>query len=203
MTEKNNVTYDSEFWDEFFDGYERVYSEFLTPKERPEKKDCQTVLISYHLLLENAVFWSSRNEYRLLVRDFVNKKIDGSEFERSFMRLRSANMRKVRQLIETIENSDLSDQNKIPDFCYSSESVNFSRTIGNLFDAVEHYNYGASNYDSPGVTEGLRFYLGKEFLPILERLTINLDQVIDRSYNILYATTLAAIGFGLVNLNLQ
>ena len=72
MTKNNNIVLDDQFWEK----YEKTREWFLTPTEKKKPKDSYKVLASYHLVLERAVFWSSREDYRLLVRDFVNKKID-------------------------------------------------------------------------------------------------------------------------------
>lgn len=191
MTENNNIVLDDEFWEEYLDL--GTCERFLSPTEKKKPRDHYKVLSSYHLVLECAVFWSSREDYRLLVRDFVTKKIDGPKFERSFMRLRSRNMIEAQRLIEKIENDE---QNEIPDFSYSFDSIAFMSTIDNLF-------YTIDGFLPPESWDDLRDYIEKGFLPILERFTMDLDQLIHRSYNIFYGTALITIGFGLVNLNLQ
>lgn len=189
MTKNNNIVLDDQFWEK----YEKTREWFLTPTEKKKPKDSYKVLASYHLVLERAVFWSSREDYRLLVRDFVNKKIDGPKFERSFMRLRSRNMIEAKRLIDKIEDDE---QNEIPDFSYSFNSIAFLSTINNLFYTIE-------GFLPPESWDDLRACIEKGFLPILERFTMDLDKLIDRSYNILYGTALITIGFGLMNLNLQ
>lgn len=185
---------DEQSWEEFWESANSVNSQPLKKQKQKQKKDCDVILKFYHLFLESVVFWSSRTDYRLLVRDFVDKKINCFEFRRLFLKLWYADLGKLLQLIEIIEDGD--KENQILDFCYTSESIAFRETISDLFYVVE-------GYESPESPEGLRYYLQKEFLPILEGSTINLDQLIDRSYQILYSTALAMIGFVLVNFNFQ
>lgn len=193
MTEKKRIITDEKFWEEFEKGANSVKSQPL--KKQKPKKDCNVILTFYHLFLESVVFWSSRTDYRLLVRDFVDKKINGVEFQGLFLELWYADLRKFLQLIEIIEDGE--KENEILDFCYTSESLAFRNIMNDIFYVIEEYE----SSESP---EFLRSYLQKEFLPILEGSTINLDKLIDRSYQILYSTALAMIGFVLlVNFNFQ
>lgn len=126
MSQEN---FDDEFWEGFQTEVNRINSEPPTPKK--EKKDCYKILNFYHLLLEGVLTWSSRKDYLVLVRNFLDTKIDGLQLEEAFFDLWYSNQKKLRKLIETIEDGD--KENQIPDLYYTSESIALCQTINNLF----------------------------------------------------------------------
>jgi len=103
-------------------------------QDKMPKKDLHRILISYQILIEEIVCWSSHQEYNLIVQKFLDKEMDGLQFQDALLKLWYSDMKQVEQLIETIE---AGNRNQLPDLVYSSKSSIFSSVINGLFFTVE------------------------------------------------------------------
>lgn len=167
-------------------------------KEEITQKDLYQIINFYHILIENMVFWSSHQDYNLLVQKFLNKEINGFEFQDAFLKLWYSDGSQIRKIIEIIENGDKNYQ--IPDFFYTSKSMIFLDVICDAFFAAEGYeseenedylrSFFQKNYVSP---------LRKHFDDSFFQLRIDLDKLIEKSYRILYSIAILITGFLLVN----
>jgi hypothetical protein len=96
-------------------------------------------LNQYFILLENQIFWGSREEYVQILNSFVRKNINLNEFFTQFYTLRGSNLRFARLQEENFENESceiLNLSNKI-DFQLNPESVGFERIISILHSWAE------------------------------------------------------------------
>lgn len=89
-------------------------------------------LSGYRIVFENHIMWESRKEYFKIINNFLNGKIDGKDFRKLFNRLRYNNMQELSQVEKNL-------QHKI-DFQLTSESINFSDLIEDLFNLVETFD---------------------------------------------------------------
>lgn len=117
-----------------FSKFMRDLDESLEGK-KSRSKDPREKLVGYKILLGGVVFWKSRQSYFEIIKSFLNEEIGGEEFQSQFLNLRSGNMRIVTEICEKIEEGT----EPIPDFYYTSKSVDFNSALDNLFFAVDEY----------------------------------------------------------------
>lgn len=121
--------------------------------------------------------------------------MNGWEFQDEFLTLWFSNSRKIREIEQKIEEGQ---GQQIGDLSYTSKSMDFSKAINNLFVTVDAC-------ESEEALDGLRLFIPKYYFPILERVydrdasvfrpKIDVEQVIDRSYQIIYSSAIVTIGF--------
>ena len=107
----------------------------LGPSKKPKKslKTPLEKLKSYNLIVENSVFWASRQGYLELVQSFLSKKIDGETLTSKFFRLRTQDMKRAEELCAIIE-----DQiPPIPDLYYTFKAKDFSSIIDELYLEID------------------------------------------------------------------
>lgn len=186
-----------DFIQEVLEESERLMSEPVKKKEKP-KKDLNKILINYHILIESIVVWASHQDYNLLVQKFLNKEMNGFQFQEAFLKLWYSNTRQISELIQTIEDGD--KKNQILDFSYTPKSTIFHGIINNIFFAAE-------GHESETNESKLRSFIQEYYFPTLRKHfddsffspKIDLDQLIDRSYKILYSIAIVTTVFLLVN----
>lgn len=139
---------------------EAINSMSLEPVREEDKPDLHKILSSYHILIERIVFWSSHQNYNLLVQKFLNKEMDGFQFQEAFLNLWYSDSKKIEELIKTIEEGD--NQSQIPDFCYTSKSIVFSDAVSTLFFAAEGLECEANESD-------LRSLIQEYYFPTLRK----------------------------------
>lgn len=113
------------------------------------------------------------------------------------------------------------NKDPIPDFevyfYYTSKSADFNCAIDNIFFVIDQYDPNLEDSDSDSnywdhvvyTKNQLRSVLQEKFLPIIQKSCdlddsffqpkINLDRLVERSYKIVFAVSLAASEFLLVN----
>lgn len=193
---ENDWTQDS-FIREILEESDRLMSKPVEKEETP-KQDLHQTLIIYHILIEDIVFWSSHQDYNLLVQKFLNKQMNGFQFQEAFLELWYSDTKQIRKLIQTIQDGD--KKNQIPDFSYTSKSTVFHDVINTVFFAAEAHESEANE-------SKLRSFIQEYYFPTLRKYfddsffppKIGLDQLIDRSYKIFYSITIVTTGFLLVN----
>lgn len=193
MTEKDQ----NQFIQEVLKESNRLLSKPVE-KETAPKKDLHQSLIRYHILVEDIVFGSAQQNYNFLVQKFLNKKMDGFQFQEAFLKLWYSDTKQITELIQTIEDGD--KKNQIPDFSYTFKSTVFSKVINNVFFSV-------AGYESEANEDELRSFIQEYYFPTLRKHfddsffppKIGLDQLIGRSYKILYSIAIVTTGFLLVN----
>ena len=131
-------------------------------------------LITYISIIENSVFWSSRENYLELLQSFLSKKIDAKTFTFEFCDLRGQDMDNASELCEKIEN----DIVPIPDFYYTHKAACFISIIDELFFDIDRYEPNIENsdniddYDLNNVTYSeneLRWVIQEKFVPRLQQ----------------------------------
>nr|YP_010472318.1 hypothetical protein NDC64_pgp025 [Navicula tsukamotoi]UVG41783.1 hypothetical protein [Navicula tsukamotoi]UVG41928.1 hypothetical protein [Navicula tsukamotoi] len=191
----NNINWND---DNFVREFLEEANQFSLEYQKKPKKDLYKIVINYQILMERLITWSSHQDYNFLVQKFLNKKINGFEFQDAFLELWYSDRRQMDELIETIEDED--KMNQIPDFSYTSKSIIFSKVISNLFFATE-------GYESEENESKLRSFIEEYYFPTLREHfddsffppKIGLDQLIARSYKIFYSIAIIIIGFLLVS----
>jgi hypothetical protein len=105
MVDKNEFDF-SELINEIekgnFDG-DKLLDELCQPKKPRKYRSLENNLIKYEVLLENMVFWKSRQNYFELVKSFRDGEIEGVTFCSEFLTLRSKDMLKRDDIFEKIE----------------------------------------------------------------------------------------------------
>lgn len=186
-----------------------ILEELLGPSKKPRdrSKNLSQKLINYNIVVEQGLFWVSRQAYLELLKSFLLKEIDGVTFSSKFFRLRGQNMARADEICEKIEEGI----KPIPDFYYISKSDDFNSAIDGLFFAIECYspNIEDSDWNETVYSESkLRSVIQERYLPILQKSCdlddsffqskIDLDSLVERSYQIFFSV-LAASGLLLVN----
>ena len=83
--------------------------DILGPSKNP-RKSCKTPiekLKNYNLIVEDSVFWASRQAYLEVVQSFLSKKTDGETLTSKFFKLRSRDMMSTDELCAIIEDQIL------------------------------------------------------------------------------------------------
>jgi hypothetical protein len=117
-------------------------------------------LSDYRIMLEDNIFWQSRDQYLTIIEEFLTEKLDGREFSNEFCSLRSDNLRTKRVQEENLKTKT--------DFQFTSKSIGFSELIDYLFSAVEIFDSNLKDWESSiyGLSElGLKTYIQNEILP--------------------------------------
>ena len=107
----------------------------LNPIKKPIEslKPLSERLESYHLIIEDSVFWASRETYLKLLQSFLLKKIDGKTLTCKFFQLRTQNLITREELCLTVENRIL----PIPDLYYTFKARDFSYVINQLYLEID------------------------------------------------------------------
>ena len=142
----------------------------LGPSKKPRKslKTPIEKLKSYNLIVENSVFWASRQAYLEMIQSFLSKKIDGETLTSKFLELRTQDMIRTNELCARIEDQIL----PIPDLYYTFKAKDFSSAINGLFLAIDQYDpdFDDSNWNDIVSSESkLRSVIQKKFVPRLEK----------------------------------
>ena len=149
----------NEFIIEVLKATEELMSRPMKKKKTP-KKDIHQMVSLYHILIEHIGFWSSRQDYNLLVQKFLNKEVDGFQFQEAFLKLWYSDRNRIRKLIQTIE--DRGEKNQIPDFCYTSKATVFHEVINNVF-------FMAEGHESDANESNLRSFIQEYYFPTLRK----------------------------------
>lgn len=185
-------------------------------KQKP-KSEPDTILSRYRVFIEDSVVWGYRKNYIDLIESFLSKEIDGEIFSEKFFELRGQTLIEIRQLYEKIEE----DIKPIPNVFYTSKSDNFNSAICDLFFTVDDYDpeYNPDIEDSDEDSDlndfvsserKLRAVIQKVYLPILKKSCdledsffpssydskIGVDQLIQRSYNLLFLVLVFVLSLG-------
>jgi len=173
----------------------------LGPSENPRKSFKTPIekLKNYNLIVEDSVFWASRQDYLEMIQNFLSKKIDGETFTSKFFNLRGQNMRSTKELCAIIEDQIL----PIPDLYYTFKAKEFSSAIDELYLEIDRYdpNIDAWDWDDIVYSESkLRSVIQEKFVPRLQnscdlndsffRPELDVDQLIRRSYLIFIMSSL-------------
>lgn len=110
-----------------------------------EDPDNYYLLLDYQVLLEDHVFWESRNLYYFLMMDFLNENIETAEFCYSFFE----RCRKDQTLTEKLEN-DLEQLEKLSS---DIRSQNFSTFITDLLSDCEVFEPDSTLREDSQISE--------------------------------------------------
>lgn len=195
------------------DSLDSAYAAYYEKWKQKPKSEPNTILREYRVFIENSVVWRYRKNYIDLIESFLSKEIDGEIFSKKFFDLRYQTMRETTQLCEKIEEN----LNPIPDLFYTFKSDNFNSAIGDLFFTVDDFdpNYNPEIEDSDlndfvYSERKLRAVIQKVYLPILKKSCdledsffpssydskIGVDQLIQRSYNLLFLVLVFVLSLG-------
>lgn len=177
-------------------------------KRRKSLKTPGEKLTNYHIFVDDSVFWGSRQAFLKLIQSFLCKQIDGETFTSKFFRLRSQSMAKAEEICERIEDNI----QPILDLNYTSKAVDFGSEIADLFFEIDRFDPDIedSDWNDYVYSESkLRSVIKEGYLPgFLESCDlddsffqprIDLDQLIERSYKIVFSVAILVIGFLLAN----
>lgn len=112
-----------------------------------ENREEYLELSKYGIAVEQHFFWQDRNQVALLMKNFLNKKIDGESFCGHVYGLR-------RKLIKTCEKFNLeliSNSEKVKDFQPDERGKNLSGLLTHLYCACDDFTEDYKNeefYDS-------------------------------------------------------
>ena len=181
---------------------------FVKPRPEPD-----VIITRYRILIERSVFWSARQAYLELFKSFLSKKIGGETFRTKFFRLKGQNVRRTYEICNKIEGEIDEKIEEEIDLYYTSKATDFSRVIGNLYFEIDQYEPDIDDWDWNEIVYSeskLRSVILENYLPIIQKSCdlddslfhskIDLDRLIERSYQIFFWVALAASGFLLVNL---
>ena len=175
--------------------------DILGPSKKPRKslKTPIEKVTSYNLIVEDSVFWASRQAYLEMVQSFLSKKIDGDILTSKFFQLRGQDMRRKDELCAIIEDQIL----PIPDLYYTFKATDFTSAISELFLEIDRYDPDIDDGDGYGIVyseSNLRSVIQENFVPIFQkscdlndsffRPQIDLDQLMRRSYLIFIISSL-------------
>lgn len=175
--------------------------DILGPSKKPRKslKTPIEKVTNYQIVVEDSVFWASRQAYLEVVQSFLSKKIDGDILTSKFFQLRGQDMRRKNELCAIIEDRIL----PIPDLYYTFKATDFSSAIDELFLEMDRYDPDIDDGDGYGIVyseSNLRSVIQEHFVPRLQkscdlnasffRPQIDLDQLMRRSYLIFLMTSL-------------
>lgn len=106
---------------------QRINYSLKTPSEKLE---------NYNLLVDDSIFWASREAYLEMLQSFLLKKIDGETLTSKFFELRMKNIRTTDEVCAMIEDQIL----PIPDLYYTFKASDFNSTINELFLDIDRYD---------------------------------------------------------------
>jgi len=160
--------------------------DILGPSKKPRKslKTPIEKLKNYKLIVEDSVFWASRQAYLEVLQSFLSKKIDGETLTSKFFQLRSQDMMRTDELCAIIEDQIL----PIPDLYYTFKAKNFSSAIDDLYLEIDRYDPKIDDWDWNDIVYSeskLRSVIQESF-----RSQVDLDQLIRRSYLIFIISSL-------------
>ena len=173
----------------------------LGPSKKPRKslKTPIEKLENYNLIVEDSVFWASRQAYLEVVKSFLSRKIDGETFTSKFFELRSQDRMRTNELCAIIEDRIL----PIPDLYYTFKAKDFCSAINELYLEIDRYDPDIDDWDWNDIVYSeskLRSVIQEKFVPILQqscdlnnsffRPQVDLDQLIRRSYLIFIISSL-------------
>ena len=124
-------------------------------------------LKSYHLIVEDSVFWASRQAYLEIVQSFLSKKIDGETLASKFFKLRGQDIIRKEEFCAIIEDRIL----PIPDLYYTFKARDFSSTIDELFLEIDRYDPNIDGWDWNNIVYSesqLRSVIQENFVPRLQ-----------------------------------
>ena len=167
--------------------------DILGPSKKPRKslKTPIEKLKNYNYIVDDSVFWASRQAYLEVIQSFLSKKIDGETLTFKFFQLRNQDMIRTDELCAIIEDKIL----PIPDLYYTFKATDFNSTIDDLYFEIDRYdpNIDDWNWNDIVYSESkLRSVIKEKFVPRLQhscnlndsffRPQVDLDQLIRRSY---------------------
>jgi hypothetical protein len=168
-------------------------------KQRKSLKTPLEKLSNYNLIVEDSVFWASRQVYLKVVQSFLSRKIDGETLTSKFFQLRIQDMMTADELCAIIEDQIL----PIPDLYYTFKAKDFSSAIGELYLEIDKYDPNIDDWDWNDFVYSeskLRSVIQEKFVPRLQkscdlndsffRPQVDLDQLIRRSYLIFIMSSL-------------
>ncbi len=171
-------------------------------KRRKSLKPPIEKLKNYKLIVEEAVFWASRQAYLEVLQSFLSKKIDAETLTSKFFELRIEDMIRTDELCAIIEDQIL----PIPDLYYTFKAKDFDSTIGALYLEIDRYDPHIDGWDNNNIVYSesqLRSVIQEKFVPRLQqscdlndsffRPQVNLEQLIRRSYLIVIVSSLGLV----------
>ena len=173
----------------------------LGPSTKPRKslKPSIEKLKNYNLIVEESVFWASRQAYLEVVQGFLSKKIDRETLTSKLFQLRNQDMMSSNELCAIIEDQIL----PIPDFYYTFKAKDFSSAIDDLYLEIDRYDPDINDWDWDDIVYSdskLRSVIQEKFVPILQQFCdlndsffqpqVDLDQLIRRSYLVFIMSSL-------------
>lgn len=177
-------------------------------KPRDLSKNSVQKLRNYNVIIQRVVRWNHRETYLKLLKSFLLKQIDGETFCFEFFTLRGEINSKTNEICNNIEEN----LDSILDFSYVSKSKNFDSAIEDLFFDVDQFDPDIEDSvwnDIVYSESKLRAVIKEEYLPILQKSCnlddsffeskINLDELVKRSYKIVFSVALVTGIFLLVN----
>ena len=119
--------------------------DILGPSKKPRKslKTPLEKLKNYNSIVEDSVFWASRQAYLEVVQSFLSKKMDGETLTSKFFQLRSQDMMSTDELCAIIEDQIL----PIPDLYYTFKAKDFSSAIDELYLEIDRYDPNINDWD--------------------------------------------------------
>ena len=138
----------------------------LGPSKKPRKslKPPIEKLKKYKYLVEDSVFWASRQAYLEVLQSFLSKKIDGETLTSKFFDLRTQDMMRTDELCAIIEDQIL----PIPDLYYTFKATDFSSAIDELYLEIDRYNPHIDGWDNNNIVYSesqLRSVIQEKFVP--------------------------------------
>ena len=173
----------------------------LVPTKKPIKslKTPIEKVKNYQFIIEDSVFWASRQAYLDLLQSFLSKKIDGETLTSKFFQLRTQDLIRINKLIVIIEDQIL----PIPDLYYTFKATDFSSTINELYLEIDRFDPEIDGFDWSNIVYSesqLRSVIQEQFVPELQkscdlndsffRPQVDVDQLIRRSYLIFIMSSL-------------
>ena len=139
-----------------------------TKERRKSSKTPIEKVKSYNLMIENSVFWASRQVYLELLQSFLLERIDGEILTSKFFELRIKDIMNAAELCAIIE-----DQiSPIPDLYYTFKAKDFSSVIDDLYFEIDRYSPYIENSDWNEFVYSeskLRSVIQEKFVPILQK----------------------------------
>jgi hypothetical protein len=102
-------------------------------------------LLHYSVLISDYLHWSEKNDYLQLIRDFLNSKIDGKEFDEKFSTMFKVIEKRSRLLFQNYDELKLLKP--------SSRSLGFGRLISEIYLCCEEFyeDYDVSEGEDPAL----------------------------------------------------
>jgi len=133
--------------------------------------------MSYLFLIDDTIFWESREEYIQILELFVSKKITLDQFLSQFYRLRGLNLRSSKMLKNKLEEQAfvVSPKSTEINLQVNFKSEGFTKIISFLYSLTDLYDPDVTlemNFDEPelrlyGISEEyLRLMIESNFLTI-------------------------------------